>query len=163
MVVICLLLRRMSPCLACAPPDVCGDSFKSAVSAAIFGFQSRIIAEFVSECFNLNFGEIQKCDGDRLLPLLDIDCLMKRKNIKLKEEEKKLLAATLDEYDTSLIQSNVLESITPGSEVKVHLPLPSQEVPLDESFLIGDDMSSFKLSEATLKRVLARQSSRLSR
>ncbi|KAL2551254.1 Uncharacterized protein Fot_04873 [Forsythia ovata] len=59
MVVICLLLRRMPSCLACVPTYVGGDSFKSAVSTVVFGFQSWILAGFVSEFFNLDFGKIQ--------------------------------------------------------------------------------------------------------
>ncbi|KAL2519437.1 Uncharacterized protein Adt_15684 [Abeliophyllum distichum] len=59
MVVICLLLCHMLPCLACAPLYVGSDNFKSAISAAILVFQSWILVGFVSEFFNLNFGEIQ--------------------------------------------------------------------------------------------------------
>ncbi|KAL2497521.1 hypothetical protein Adt_23071 [Abeliophyllum distichum] len=67
MVVIYLLLCRMPPCLANASPDVSGDSFKSTVSATVFYFQSHILTSFVIEFFNLDFEEIQKCDGDGLL------------------------------------------------------------------------------------------------
>ncbi|KAL2469987.1 hypothetical protein Adt_38147 [Abeliophyllum distichum] len=72
MVVICLLLRRVPLCLACALPNVGVDNFKSAVPSAVFGFQSGILTDFVLEFFNLDFGEIRKHDGDWLLPLFHV-------------------------------------------------------------------------------------------
>ncbi|KAL2481180.1 hypothetical protein Adt_34146 [Abeliophyllum distichum] len=68
----------MPPCLACPPPDMCGDIFKSVVFASIFGFQSWILAGFVSDFFILDFSEIQKRDSDGLLPLLHNDVSAQR-------------------------------------------------------------------------------------